>query len=514
MSEITNESLKKIGKGTVIALVGTGAGLLLAFITRIIIARYGTDQYGIFSLALVVLNISILIATLGLQSGAARHIAYFRGKGETTKVQGTISASIQFATLASILFGLVIFFTSDVIATKIFHNAELILPLKILAFGIPFSTIISVFVSVFRGFERVQEKVYFQDILINALFLLLLLPIFFLHLPFSWIFYAYLVSLAFCALTLVLYTTRRLPVRLTVKPSVNAMGKELLLFSLPLLGVAILGMIISWTDILMLGYFKTSDAVGLYNAANPLAQLTYFFSTAMLFIYVPVTTTLYAQNLLPEIRRSYTIVTKWIFSLALPLILIFILFPENVLVPLFGANYVAAGQALQILCLGSLIVNLLGPNCATLIAIGETRFLMWASIAAAGINVILNIALIPQWGIVGAAIATATSLALYCIIRHVKVHRLLRVNPLTKKLLKPAIISTGLIFLISFLVKNFFDVTPWMLLLLFVLFYALHFMVTLFSRSFDQEDIMILTTIENRVGIDVTPIKKILRRFL
>lgn len=514
MSEITNASLKKIGKGTVIALVGTGTGLLFAFITRIIIARYGTGQYGIFSLALVVLNISILIATLGLQSGAARYIAYFRGKGETTKVQGTISASIQFATLASILFGLVIFFTSDVIATKIFHDAELILPLKIFAFGIPFLTVISVFVSVFRGFERVQEKVYFQDISINALFLLLLLPIFFLHLPFSWVFYAYLVSLAFCALTLVLYTTRRLPVRLTIKPSVNAMGKELLLFSLPLLGVAILGIIMSWTDTLMLGYFKTSDAVGLYNAANPLAQLTYFFSTAMLFIYVPVTTTLYAQNLLPEIRRNYTIVTKWIFSLTLPLILIFILFPETVLVLLFGANYVAAGQALQILLLGSLIVNLLGPNGATLVAIGKTRFLMWASIAAAGINVILNIALIPQWGIVGAAIATATSLALHCIIKHVKVHRLLRVNPLTKKLLKPAIISTGLIFLISFLVKSFLDVTSWMLPLLLVLFYALHFMVTLFSGSFDQEDITMLTTLDERIGINTTPLKKILKRFL
>jgi len=139
---------------------------------------------------------------------------------------------------------------------------------------------------------------------------------------------------------------------------------------------------------------------------------------------------------------------------------------------------------------------------------------MWAIMAAAGVNVILNITLIPQWGIVGASIATATSLALHCIIRHVKVHRLLRVNPLTKNLLKPAIISTGLILLISFSVKTFLDITSWMLPLLLVLFYALHFVVTLFSRSFDQEDIMILTTIENRVGIDVTPIKKILRRFL
>ena len=49
MAENTNESLNKIGKGTIIVLVGTIVGLLFAFISRIIIARYGTEsQYGIF----------------------------------------------------------------------------------------------------------------------------------------------------------------------------------------------------------------------------------------------------------------------------------------------------------------------------------------------------------------------------------------------------------------------------------------------------------------------------------
>jgi len=53
-----------------------------------------------------------------------------------------------------------------------------------------------------------------------------------------------------------------------------------------------------------------------------------------------------------------------------------------------------------------------------------------------------------------------------------------------------------------------------MLPLILILFYGIYFLVVLFSKSFDQEDIMLLTTIEKKMGVDITPIKKILRRFL
>jgi len=44
--------------------------------------------------------------------------------------------------------------------------------------------------------------------------------------------------------------------------------------------------------------------------------------------------------------------------------------------------------------------------------------------------------------------------------------------------------------------------------------HAVYFVASLFSKSFDREDIMMLTVIENRVGVNITPIKKILKRFL
>ncbi|MBA7548631.1 hypothetical protein ES705_41096 [subsurface metagenome] len=83
MSEIVNQSLQKIAKGTGIVFTGTIIGLLLGFISRVIIVRYTTQtEYGIYSLALVIISIFATISTLGLQEGSTRYIAYFRGKKE------------------------------------------------------------------------------------------------------------------------------------------------------------------------------------------------------------------------------------------------------------------------------------------------------------------------------------------------------------------------------------------------------------------------------------------------
>ena len=57
--------------------------MLLGFIGTIIIVRYLTmSKYGFFSLALTVIGILAGLSTLGLEEGATRYIAYFKGKKE------------------------------------------------------------------------------------------------------------------------------------------------------------------------------------------------------------------------------------------------------------------------------------------------------------------------------------------------------------------------------------------------------------------------------------------------
>jgi len=512
-----NDSLVKITKGAGIALVGTLAALFLGFISRPMIARYGTEaDYGVFSLTLAILSICAIIATLGLQQGATRSIAYARGKNDNEKVQKLIPASVQFGLLAGIFLGIIVFLTADIIAAKIFHDTALAFPLKIFALGIPFLTLIQVLVSIFRGFDDVKPTVYFQNILRSVLFPLLLLPVIFLDLPFTGVFYALLGSLVISCVALIVYTAKRLPfpIGFRTKLSANPVARELLLFSLPLLGMAALYLIITWTDTLMLGGLKSSADVGLYNAAHPLANFISAPLGAVVLIYVPVASGLYAQGSMPELRRTFSLLTKWLCSATLPLFLILFLFPDTVLGFLFGTSYATAATALRILSIGFIINNFLGPNGATLIAMGEARFIMWAALATAVLNIGLNIALIPPFGIEGAAIASVAAITSINLMRYWKLYSLAKAQPLSKNLLKPTLVSLALVFLFQFIFGNFVTVTWWMLPLLFILYYGIYGLAILFTKSFDKEDITMLLAIEKRTGVNAAPIKKILRKFL
>jgi O-antigen/teichoic acid export membrane protein len=515
MYEPLSDSLKKIAHGTGIAMVGMFLGLVLQFIARLIIARYGLEaNYGIFSLALVVLTFATMLACLGLNQGAVRYIAYFRGKGQTAKVHGTTSASLQLATVASIIVGIAIFFSAEAIALNIFHTPDLVSPLRIFAIGIPFFTLINIFAAIFLGFDRVEAQAYFQFILLNILFVLFLSVVILLDLPFITVFYTYLAALILTFIALGIYTIKKLPqpiIFTTGKVDVSV-RKELLFFSLPLLGTAMFTMMIFWMDTLMLGYFKVPEVVGLYNAACPLAQFISQPLAAMLLIYTPVATSLYSQNLMAELRRNYTISIKWVVSLTLPIFLVLCLFPEAVLNLLFGSAYITAAPALRILSIGFIIHNLFGPRDSILVALGHPRFIMWSVLAGAIINVALNIILIPPLGIVGAAIASVVSLILIDAILTARVYSLCRAQPLSKNLLKPLMASVVLALLFQFVIGSFVTVSLWMLPLLFVLYYVIYGIAVVFTRSFDREDIALLLEIEKRGGIKAEPIKRILRR--
>lgn len=71
-----------------------------------------------------------------------------------------------------------------------------------------------------------------------------------------------------------------------------------------------------------------------------------------------------------------------------------------------------------------------------------------------------------------------------------------------------------LAFLIQAIAQHFLTINWWMLVILFILYYVIYVLATLFTKSFDKEDIAVLLEIEKKSGINTTPLKKILSGFL
>ena len=250
------ESLKKIVRGSGIVFTGTLLGMTLAFLGKIIVIRYlTTSEFGLLSLGIVIIGIVGALASIGIPLGVTRYISYFRGQKDNERIWGTIFASLKITAIVSLIFVGIILFLSNPLS-RLFRSPDLSYILKILAFCIPFTTITTVLIAIFRGFERVEVKVYFSDLLINLLNISLFAVVILLGLALGEIVYMILASSLLAGLVLIVYAIRKLP-EFIPKTKPSSMGKELLYFSLPLWGSLISGTIMLMADTLMLGYFKT-----------------------------------------------------------------------------------------------------------------------------------------------------------------------------------------------------------------------------------------------------------------
>lgn len=510
--------LKKVVKGSVIALFGSVLGMFLVFLSRVMMARYlSIEEYGIFSLGYVILSVLSVVSLMGLEKGISRQIAFFSGKGDAGKVSAIIRSSLAIIVVASFICGLILFLLSDTLSSAFSGTQNLTLTFRLFAFGLPFFTLLLLLVAVYRGFDRADVKVYFSDVLKNLLFVAFIGVSAILQLSFVFVLTGFVLSLVVSCVGVAILLLKRPPkVQLPTeaKPRVKV-TRELLIFSLPLLVSALFSMMLSWTDTIALGYFRPITDVGIYNAALPIAMFVPILLNGVAYIYLPVVSKLHAQKKHDEIRRMYIITTKWIFSLTYPLFLVLVLFPRPVLGFLFGTEYVVGAVALQILVIGFFFHTFLGLNASTLLSLGETKYLMGTSIATSLVNIGLNIALVPRMGIMGAALATSASLVLLNVLVSSKCYLSYRIHPFTRKYLSPILVSIPAILIIYTVTKLLVvEESIWLLPIFLVIFFVIYFLSVLLTKGFDREDLSVIASFERRLGVDFKNVKRILKRFL
>jgi len=514
MEYVIDRSLKEVVKGSGIVAFGRIFAMGINFLSTVLIVRYFTQkEYGIYSLLIALLPFFVAFSTLGFHLGAPRQISYFRGKNEE-KVRRVINSSLQISIVLAIIFSVVLSLSSNLLSNVVFHSTEISQPLKILSIAIPFYVLVVIFGSIFRGFNRVDVKVYFLDILRAALFLSSLVFIIVFTLSFIELIYAYVLSFALTCLALIFYTIRTpLPIKIEKKFALCPSGRELVIFSLPLLVDVMLKMILMWGGTVILGYFKPLDFIGLYSGALLLTAYILFVLTSTEAIYLPIASQLFSKNLIKEMQRTYQVLTKWIFSAAFPTFLILFLFPDLVLNFLFGANYISASLALRILTLGFIFPVLLGLNTISLLVLGKTRLIMYIGLIGALVYIGLNIILIPPFGIEGAALASTFSYILVNLVSSTKLYQFTKIHPFSKnyiKLIGNSFILMAVIYIVSSVIKMEF----WMLPVLLILFLSAYFMLLFLTRSVDKEDIDLLLALEKNMGVNAEIIKKILRKFI
>ncbi len=151
----------------------------------------------------------------------------------------------------------------------------------------------------------------------------------------------------------------------------------------------------------------------------------------LLFVapFLPAATRLVAEPDRGGFRELLVDVSKLVYVLAAPGLVILLAFPEAVLHGLYGRDFPADATIVWIL-LGGFLVNLvLGLNASALAAVGTRPALVRVGVAGTASMVVLAVTLVPPFGPTGAALATATTYAVLNAVTGLELLRATRVHP-------------------------------------------------------------------------------------
>ena len=162
-----NDSVNRIVAGSGVILAGTFIGMLLdIIIKKVLTSHLSPADFGTYSLALTVISITGAVATLGLNEGVPRYIAFFRGRHEEQKVHELIISAILMGLIAGLLAILVSPSLFQSLAGEGFDaQGKILSVVKILIFAVPFTILLNLTVAIYRGFDRTSVNMYFYNII-------------------------------------------------------------------------------------------------------------------------------------------------------------------------------------------------------------------------------------------------------------------------------------------------------------------------------------------------------------
>jgi len=513
MSEIVNSSIKKAAKETTLVFLGMAASLLIGFVIKLIIVRNTTvEEFGIYSLAVGVVTLISVISCLGLQEGAPRYVSIFLGEGKEEEAEAISRSAFFIAALTGLTSFVLLFCLSGYLSRSIFYKPEISGTLKIISFFIPFYAMTQVLSGVLRGRSIIMPKVYLLDIGLPLCFLGLIIIFSSLRHSFISIIYAYIISISIIFCLIIIYAHKK--IGFTPFPLNNLQHiKKVLHLSIPILIASIMVMMFNWVDTLMLGRYTSSGNVGIYGISVSLANLLTFPINAFGFVFIPMAGEMLAKNQLQELKRTYQVLTKWIFWATFPIFFLLFLFPEMIISFLFGSRFFNAAVPLRILCLGFLLQSFLGVSGHLMVVKGYSKALLQVSFLGAAVNLILNYVLIKhvQLGPVGASLATMLSYSVSTTACALIIYKKTTIHALTSGHLKP-VIGASLIGLAIYVIAKSLPLHVLMLPLYLSLFLLGYIVTLLFTRSIEREDIELFEAISKRTGFEMRMIRNIMHR--
>lgn len=395
----------------------------------------GASVYGVYIFGIRIVSLSSMFAGLGSKNALLRYIPKY--SNDPSRQNQTVSLVVLSSATGSVLLSIGIYISAPIINSLTLENPLFVQVLRILAIILPFRTLSSIVMNVFRGLELLEYRELLASIIqpslrIGAIGIAILIGASAIGI---------IAALVVTAGLLVVISFSLLISRTSIRPALGfdiEEATEYFSYSLPLTAAQAGSLIYNQIDIFMVGFFLSSTAVGIYGIAVVIAGILVLPLTAVNQLFPPVASDLYEQNKYDELRGIYQTSARWTFTVSLFLTVAVIIYRRELL-RLFGEEFIAGTTVISLFAIGKLTNASVGPSGFVLMMTDHQYVNLTNQWVAGGLNVILNYIFILQFGIVGAALGTATTETLLNLTRIIEVWWFEGIHPYSWRFLKPTI---------------------------------------------------------------------------
>lgn len=446
----------------------------LALITK----GLGVSDYGIYALLMATAGMLVWFVRLQLPSGIIRFLSGEKDKRVVATHFVSVLVVIWLAGIVTVLITLAL---SDLLATQIFHDANAKIYLILIAFRVVFEASNATLYSHFRILEKVRRYAKYEVLFsLTGIGLLAAAVI-------------WKGTLLYVLLALLLNSVANTAVMLTIflrgqgwaKPNFKVL-KPYFSYCLPLVVPQIMAWVITLSDRYFISYFWSTTEVGIYTAAYSLSQLIISVNSVVWFVFHPVMMRLWNNGRYGEVTTYFARGLKLSFLFAIPIAFGLAMLGRPVLTLLSTAEIgQESWRVIPFVSLAHLTYIVYGWGANIFMFQLRTKLSAYAITIAAVVNIVGNFFLIPQYGIMGAAISTVIAYVIMAAISMGIARRSFTfpVNPffILKSLLAAAVMSTFL---------WFFNPTEiWEVILGIFAGAAIYFVMLFLTRGFNKEEI-------------------------
>jgi len=400
--------LKKFAKQSSFYFSGNTLILLAGFISFPIWTRvFSKAEYGTLHLITITVLFLTAFSKLGLQHAAIRFFPEFE------KRQKNMSSYYATLFLSSFILNVFIFLLTNILVWLFFnkYNNKLIISLLHLSTILIF---IGSLKSVFENFLRAEgrAKIYALFSILNrygGLCLSLLFVVIFV-----WGLWGFFLGQIFASVLILLilffmYLKKGL---INIKSYSFLFLKEAIKYGFPLIAIEIAKMLLNFGDRYLIQYFLGASYLGTYAAGYNLSNLAIsIISNPLRLAVVPLFISIWEKKGAEETKHFLTSIFNFYLMIIIPIIFGLCCLRKEIIVIMASSRYSDAATIIPYIVTSKALHGALYIFGAGLYVKKKTSFLMWLTLVSSFINIILNIFLIPKYGIIGAAFST-----LICII--------------------------------------------------------------------------------------------------